>query len=224
MHTANHLRGSDFEILVNGRQQDHAEFFRGFTNLRRLGLVAPGRIDGVGASNLIMAYVTAFYDVYRATGEDFFAYPDFFIFQSANPVASYGKLDIWPDHKWVSVGDDASQRLNAINDRGVNVLLVPDGGPAEPNYERPQLASARRSIDTCYAYSLEGQVQAADLTIRCPKEPISEWTVGVFETPSLSEDSRIQKQKSEWSAVHAKETFLEQSYRQISLDEALLLL
>ena len=224
MHTANHLRGSDFEIFVNWRQQDHADFFQGFTNLRRLGLVAPGRIDGVGASNLLMAYVTAFYDDYRATGEDFFAYPDFFIFQGANPVASYGKLDIWPDHKSVSVGDDASERLNAINDRGVNVLIVPDGMPAEPSYERPQLASARRNIDTCYVYSLEGQVKAADLTIRCPKEPISEWTIGVFETPALSGDSSIQQKKSEWSAVNTGKPVLEQSFRQISLDEALLLL
>ena len=224
MHTANHLRGSDFEIFVNGRKQDHAEFFRGFTNVRRLGLVAPGGIDGVGASNLIMAYVTAFYDAYRATGEDFYAYPDFFIFQSKSPVASYGKLDIWPDHKWVSVGGDATERLNAINDRGVNILMVPDGKPAEPNYERPQLASARRNIDTCYVYSLEGQVEAADLTVRCPKEPIAEWTIGVFETPALSEDSTIQQQRSEWASVHAEKAFLEQSYRQVSLDEALLLL
>ena len=58
MHSADVLRGSDFEILANGRQQDHADFFRGFTNTKRLGLMAPGRVDGVGASNLILAYVT----------------------------------------------------------------------------------------------------------------------------------------------------------------------
>ena len=166
MHSADVLRGSDFEILVEGRQRDHAEFFRGFTNTRRLGLFAPYRIDGVGASNLILAYVTAFYDVYRATGEDFFAYTDFFVFQPASPVASYAMLDIWPDHKWVSVGDSAFERLNAINDRGVNVLIVPDRKSAEPKYERPQLASAQRNIDTCYAYSFEGRVEAADLVIR----------------------------------------------------------
>ena len=88
MHTAK-LRGSDFEIIVNGRQQDHAEFFRGFTNTRRLGIVAPRRIDGVGAANLLMAYGTAFYDVYRAAGKAFSALADFFVFQSASPV---GKL------------------------------------------------------------------------------------------------------------------------------------
>ena len=224
MHTANHLRGSDFEIFVNGHQQDHSDFFQGFTNLRRLGVVAPGRTDGIGATNLMMAYVTAFYDVYRATGEDFFAYPDYFIFQSESPVASYGKLDIWPDHKWVNVAIDASERLNAINDRGVNVLMVPDGSPAETNYERPQLASARRVIDTCYAYSFEGQVHAADLMIRCQKEPLSEWINGVFDTPTLSGDAAIQRQKSEWTSLNAEKTLLEQSYRQISLDEALGLL
>ena len=223
MHSAD-LRGSDFEIFVNGRQQDHTEFFKGFTNIRRLGIVAPCRIDGVGAANLLLAYVTAFYDVYRATGEDFFSYADFFIFQSESPVASYAMLDIWPEHKLVNFGDDASERLNAINDRGVNVLVLPDGRPTEPNYERPQLASARRNIDTCYAYSFEGRVKAADLMIRCQKEPVSEWINAVFETPALSGDSTIQHRKSEWSTLAEGRSFLEQSYRQISLDEALLLL
>ena len=224
MHTANYLRGSDFEILVNGRQQEHADFFRGFTNLRRLGLVAPERVDGVGAVVLLMAYVTAFYDVYRATGEDFFAYPDFYIFQTTNPLASYTMLDIWREHKLVSAGESASERLNAINDRGLNVLIVPEGRPAEPEYDKGQLASARRNIDTCYVYSSQEQVEAADLMIRCPKEPISGWVNAVFDTPALSEDSTIQQRKSEWSSRQAEKTLLEQSYRQISLDEALLLL
>lgn len=223
MHTAK-LRGSDFEIIVNGRQQDHAEFFRGFTNTRRLGIVAPRRIDGVGAANLLMAYGTAFYDVYRAAGKAFSALADFFVFQSASPVASYAMFDIWPYHKWVDAGDDASERLHAISDRGVNVLIVPDGRPTEQNYDKYLLESARRNIDTCYVYSFEGQVKAADLTIRCQKEPISQWINSVFETSELSEDPTIQRQKSEWSSLHADKALLEQSYRQISLDDALLLL
>ena len=39
-------------------------------------------------------------------------------------------FDIWPEHKDVLVGTDAVERLNAITDRGVNILLVPDGPPA----------------------------------------------------------------------------------------------
>ena len=39
-------------------------------------------------------------------------------------------FDIWPAHKDVLVGTDAVERLNAITDRGVNILLVPDGPPA----------------------------------------------------------------------------------------------
>lgn len=223
MHSSD-LRGSDFEIFVNGRQQDHADFFVGCTNTCRLGLVAPGHIDGVGAVNLIMAYVTAFYDTYRATGDNFLAYPDFFTFQGGSAMASYAMFDIWPEHKWVSVGDDGAKRLTAINDRGVSVLLVPDGTPTEKIYDRVQLTSAQRNIDTCYVYSFEGQVKAADLTIRCQKEPFSQWVQSVLESPALSHDCTIQQRKSEWLSLHKEDTFLEQSFRQVSLDEALSLL
>ena len=218
------LRGSDFKILVNRHQQDHADFFRGWTSTRRLGVVAPGCVDGVGAVNLIMAYVTAFYDAYRATGEDFFAYPDFFAFQSGHPIASYGWFDIWPEHKSVSVGDNPAERLNAITDRGINALIVPDGTPTDRDYNKVQLASAQRNIDTSYVYSFDGQVEEADLTIRCQMEPFSEWVKIAFDTPALSDDPAIQGRKSEWFSLHEGKTILEQSFRRVNLDEALSLL
>ena len=223
MHSSD-LRGTDFEIFVDGRQQDHADFFRGWTNTRRLGFVAPERIDGVGAINLIMAHVTAFYDHYRAIGEEFFAYPDFFAFQPAGPLASYSMLDFAAEHKWVNVGDDAGERLNTINDHGVNVLIVPDGTPVDRKYHRIQLPSARRNIDTCYVYSFEGHVSDADLTIRCQKEPFFKWTQTVFDTPELAGDAMVQQRKSEWISRHEETTFIEQSFRKITLDEALSLL
>jgi len=218
------LQGSDFEIFVNGRQQDHADFFRGWTNTARLGFVAPGCIDGVGAVNLIMAYVTAFYDAYRATGEDFFAYPDFYAFQGGHPLASYAWFDIWPDHKSVSVADDPAERLTAVTDRGVNVLILPDGTPTHRKYNKVQLASAQRNLDKCYMYSFDGQVKHADVTIRGQMEPFCEWVKIVFDTYALADDSVIQARKFEWFSLHKGKAFLEQSFRRVNLEEALSLL
>ena len=155
MHSST-LRGSDFTVLLNGICCQHAHFFKGFSNTRRLGLLAPTGIEGVGAVSLVMAYVTAFYDTYRAEGEHFYAYPDYFSFQSCTPLASYSLFDVWPDHKNVYVPDDPSIRLNAINDRGINILILPDKNPTEHAYHPAQLESARRNIDTCYAYDFVG--------------------------------------------------------------------
>ena len=157
MHSST-LGDSDFEIIASGQPVALAEYFRGFTNTKRLGVLAPNRLEGIGAVNLIMAHVTAFYNTYRATGEDFFAYPDNFTFQSREPKAAYGMFDIWPEHKDVLVGTDAVERLNAITDRGVNILLVPEGPPAPREYQRQQVAAAERLIETCYAYSATGAV------------------------------------------------------------------
>ena len=123
-----------------------ADYFQGYSNTRRLGLLAPNRFEGVGAVNLIMAHVTAFYNTYRATGEEFFAYPDYFTFQSREPMAAYGQFDIWPDHKSVLVGHDPIDRLNAITDRAINILLVPEGSSTPREFQRQQLAAAASSM------------------------------------------------------------------------------
>jgi len=181
MHSSK-LGDSDFEIIACGRPVALAEYFGGFTNTKRLGLLAPNRLEGIGAVSLILAHVTAFYNTYRATGEDFFAYPDYFTFQSRAPKAAYGMFDIWPQHKDVLVGVDAAERLNAITDRAVNILLVPDGPTVPCDYQRQQLAAAVRLIETCYAYSATGAVADPDLVLRCPADPLAAWCQSVCDS------------------------------------------
>ncbi|MDP7131889.1 MAG: hypothetical protein QF437_15435, partial [Planctomycetota bacterium] len=91
----------------------HSEFFAGFANTDRLGLFTPDRFEGAGAVTLVMAYVTAFYDRYRESGSEFFAYPDFFTFQREAPCADYCMFDIWPYHKNVHIPPDAQQTAEA---------------------------------------------------------------------------------------------------------------
>ncbi len=221
MHSTT-LRGSDFELLVNGTPQPHADFFSHVDKQLRLGVVAPRRVDGVGATTLIMAYITAFYDAYRTEGNDFFAYPDYFTFQPTAPVAHYTMLDIWPNHKDVLVLGSHVDMLNALNDRAVNVLLLPEATtPNTKEYERPQLESARRNIIACYLYTFNGTVADADLIIRCAKNPIVPWATTVFETNALDGDSTITQLKSAWEKHVATAPTLTQSFRHVPLNEAL---
>ncbi|NQU11582.1 hypothetical protein HQ590_12375, partial [bacterium] len=89
MHSSS-LRGTDFEIRWRGQAVSHPEWFSSFRDTDRVGVVIAHRFEGIGAITLIMAYVTAFYDHYRARGSEFFAYPDFFTFQGEAPGADYG--------------------------------------------------------------------------------------------------------------------------------------
>ena len=190
MHSSN-VRDEDFEVIVGGRVLDIPEFLPNISRRTRVGVVAPETgTEGAGAAALILAMITAFYDDLRAESSDFFAYPDFFVFQPRCPgaePASYSMFDIWPDHKWVTVGGDRPiDWLRAITDRGVEVLLVPEqrGDPTPPtaadlrfnsidenddetdSYAKVALHSARRNISECWVYSPDGTTTDGDVCVR----------------------------------------------------------
>ena len=239
MHSSS-LRGGDFEIEVHGKAVDHAAFFAGFTSTRRLGLWAPDPIAGVGAGNLIFAHLTAFYDCYRSTGDEFFAHPDFFAFQDVDPPANFGMFDIWPQHKCVRVGPTPAERLAAVTDRAINILLVPEARERQavddaacplgrglgdlkhhPKSTASLQASALRNIDTCYRYRFDGHVEDADVLIRCPKDPVGPWMRQVLES---IDGHDMADGRSQWESRISGDGWLEQSYRRIGLAQALSLL
>jgi hypothetical protein len=165
VHTTEQLASADFEITLAGGPASVESVFPGFTELDRLGVVVHTGFGAVGASTLILAAVTAFYDRLRAERDDFFAYADYFVFHVGARRGRHGKLDVWPDHKEVVVPADAEQILRAVNDRGVTRLLVEDREPGEPGLEPDTRASAERRIETCVAFSPTGRVADADVTI-----------------------------------------------------------
>ncbi|MER3603042.1 MAG: hypothetical protein C4298_04135 [Thermus sp.] len=126
MHSSQELRSTMFEIEIGGRRASLVDLFPEFDQRDRVGIVVRDPCGSVGASAALMAAVTAFYDFPRAQGEDFFIYPDYYVFHVDRPHGDHSMLDIWPSHKEVVVPDKAQDILCAINDRGVTRLLVPD--------------------------------------------------------------------------------------------------
>jgi hypothetical protein len=168
MHTTG-LRTHDFEITVDGRTAALDDVFPGFDEQDRLGIVIHDHLGAAGAGSLILAAVTAFYDQLRAGGEPFFAYADFFAFHVGADHGTLRKLDVYPAHKEVTVDNDAERILEAINDRGITRLLVPE--PRSPDAAPPALArealhSAQRRIRTALVYSPTGQTTGADVRVR----------------------------------------------------------
>ena len=76
-------------------------------------------------------------------------------------------------------------------------------------------------------YSSKGVVSNADLIIRCPDKPLYNeyirWINKVFDSVESEEKAEIQEIKSAW-ADNLNNSYLEQSFRAVSLDEALSLL
>jgi hypothetical protein len=165
MHSSRELSSSSFEIEVGGVPTPLEELFEGFSEQDRLGVVLTRPCGAVGASALITATITAFYDIQRARGPDFFVYPDYYLFHVGRPLGDHGRLDVWPRHKEVVVPEAADRLLEAINDRAVTRLVVEDGAAGEPPPDPAAVASARARIDSCLAYSPSGRVEDADVRI-----------------------------------------------------------
>lgn len=154
-----------FEVALAGQRATVHELFPGFDDQDRLGLVMHRPCGAVGASALIAATITAFYDIQRSRGEDFFIYPDYYLFHVGAPLGDHARLDIWPGRKEVVVEDDPARILEAIDDRAITRLGVEDGPAREAELDEELLASARARIVSAFAYSASGRVEDADVRI-----------------------------------------------------------
>ncbi len=217
MHTAAELAGSDFVIEVAGRPASLQDVFRDFDERDRLGVIVRRPCGATGASALILAAVTAFYDVQRERHgcEGFFIYPDYFIFHVGERWGDHGMLDVWPSHKEVVVGKRSEDLLRAINDRAVTRLLVEDRERREPGFERQSLASAQDRIITALAYSPDGRVSEPDVTVTGNRVTES-YVDAVFDDSDRNRDET----KAARDAIR-RDGIAVETYRRLGLDEAL---
>jgi hypothetical protein len=165
VHSARELRSSAFEITVAGREARLTDLFEGFGEHDRLGVIIGRPGGGLGASALITAAITAFYDLQRARGPDFFIYPDYYLFHLGRAFGDHSRLDIWPAHKEVVVPAEAREVLRAVNDRAITRLVVEEGEPRDAELGAEELASARARIGSCLAYSPSGRVTDGDVRV-----------------------------------------------------------
>ena len=211
MHSSRELRSSSFAVRVDGRPARLEDLFEGFGEQDRLGVVMSRPCGAVGASALIAATITAFYDLYRARGEDFFVYPDYYLFHVGRPLGDHARLDVWPRRKEVVVGEEPQAILEAIDDRAISRLAVEDGEPAdrtglvveggEPadgGLDDEVVVSARGRIRTCLAYSPAGRAHDADVEIAGNRV-----TEGYVEA-ILDPESRIERLRAELAEAESR--------------------
>ena len=78
MHTSQALRSSHFEYQrpESGNRVAFSAFCADYHAQDRVGVVSPQLEDGIlHTAYALLALTTAFYDVQRASGSDFFIYP-----------------------------------------------------------------------------------------------------------------------------------------------------
>jgi hypothetical protein len=165
MHSSRDLRSDSFDISVGARPATLADVFESFSEEDRLGVVVRRPCGAVGASTLICATITAFYDIQRARSSDFFVYPEYYLFHVGGPHGDHARLDVFPRRKEPVVPEDPEAVIEALNERAITRLVVEDGEPRESELDRAELASARGRLVSCVAYSPSGRVRDADVRI-----------------------------------------------------------
>jgi hypothetical protein len=222
VHSSQELASSAFAVTIDGAPAGLGDVLPGFAAGDRLGIVVRRPCAAVGASALLLAAVTAFYDIQRERSEDFFIYPDYFVFHVGRRLGSHNRMEIWPPHKEVVVADDPEELLRAINDRGVTRLVVEDGAPGEGAFARETLASARDRIVTALAYGPNGRARDGDVAI-ASNDVAESYVDGVLEQSRdvpLGERERIAAARRQ---LREDDRPVE-TYRRVGLDEALGLL
>ena len=219
MHLSGEFKPSDFALTRSKKAVSFEDLMPNFTEYRRVGILTRRPLDGLGSSNMLMACIAKFYECYRRRQEEFFTYPDYFTFQPQAPVADYGYFDIWPCHKHVHVSSNGEEMLQAINDRGIDVLLVPDGPTSEYVFEPITHSSAQRRIRYCFLYGYDGQLDDPEITIRRPVAPLA-YSLKIV-VSSVADKDYANNAVSRWRDKTHTGNETTESYRSISLGEAL---
>ena len=224
MHTVKEMSYQDFDFELNGQKAQLEDFFPGFNEYDRVGIVVRETGGGMGASALLMSALTRFYDFFRPNlgtepGQQFI-YPEFFVFHVGKKHMTHYWMDIWPPHKEVLIPeDDPEQILEAINDRGITRLLVEDIAPSHPIFLRETLNAAKHRIVSALAYSPTGRVEDGDVKITSCEAAEKNVLDTLKMSEELSEEVQNQlREKRESLKVNGRIT---ETYRQISVVEAL---
>ena len=215
MHTSQKLDSADFTYHSDEKVGSRSEIMPEITDRDRVGVVMGSATEGIDAGNFVLSCVTAFYDHLRATTDDFFEYPDYYTFQTTTDPADYRMLDIYPNHKNVTVKSDTERLMQAIVDRAITILLVPNITAQRPDIEEITRRSLERYVKSCYQYAGSEPLTDADFTIETPENSILEWYTTTFNSTANPSSSSHQ------TVLEPREEPITQRFRHIELDTAL---
>lgn len=166
MHVLTLLKANMFDIKLGGQPASIADVFPDWHAHDRFGLVIDEALGGIGATHLLQISMTAFYDVKPSRKTDLTVYPEIYAFHVGRPRGAHAPYDFWPARREVILEtDDHRVVLDAINDRGITRLAVPDRPIREVTHRPKEVDAALDRIASAFVYDPSGRVADADLTI-----------------------------------------------------------
>ena len=165
MHTIALLKSAMFDVTIGDARADISDVFPNWHLHDRFGLVIDGPLGGLGASHLVQVAITSFYDAAERRRGELTVYPEIYAFHVGRGWGSHAAFDFWPARREVILSDDPNDLLDAINDRGITRLAVPDRPGGTPQFRPKEFETALDRLQSAFVYDPAGRVPGGDLSI-----------------------------------------------------------
>ncbi|MFV3129396.1 hypothetical protein [Niveispirillum sp. KHB5.9] len=164
MHVATLLKPEMFEIAIDGAPTAIAGLFPDWHLHDRFGLVIDEAFGGIGATHLLQVAQTQYYAARPSRREN--VYPEIYAFHIGKGHGAHAPYDFWPRRREVILETlDPRDVLDAINDRGITRLAVPNRPPVTVEHRPKEVEAALDRITSCFVYGAMGRVAGGDVAI-----------------------------------------------------------
>jgi hypothetical protein len=165
MHVATLLASKMFDVEIDGQPASIADALPDWNPHDRFGLVIDESLGCVGATHLLQIAITAFYDVKPSRRRALKIYPEIYAFHIGKGHGAHAPYDFWPARREVILSTDHREILDAINDRGITRLAVPDRQPRDIQHRPKEEDAALDRVVSAFAYHPSGRVTDPDIRI-----------------------------------------------------------
>lgn len=166
MHVVSLLRTDMFDIRIDGAAAGLDALFPDWHAHDRFGLVIDSAVGGVGATHLLQCAMMAYYDVKPARRTSRAVYPEIYAFHIGGGHGAHAPYDFWPARREIILETtDHREVLDAINDRGITRLAVPDRPMREVIHRPKEEEAAFDRIASAFVYSPTGRIAGGDVEI-----------------------------------------------------------
>jgi hypothetical protein len=166
MHVVSLLKTEMFDIEIDGHAASISELFPDWHAHDRFGLVIDEALGGVGATHLLQSAMMAYYDIKPTRRTSRAVYPEIYAFHIGRGHGAHAPYDFWPARREVILQTtDHREILDAINDRGITRLAVPDRPMRDVVHRPKEEDAAFDRIASAFVYSATGRVSDGDVAI-----------------------------------------------------------
>ncbi|MDQ0391782.1 hypothetical protein [Labrys monachus] len=165
MHMAHLVTTAMLAIRRGGAPASPEAVFPDWQPHDRFGIVIDEPFGGLGAALLIQLATTLFYDARPSRRAERKVYPEIYALHRGRGFGAHAPFDFWPARREAILDGDHRVLLDAVNDRGITRLALPDRPPRDIEHRPKEEDAALDRIVSAVVYSAGGRVDAPDFTI-----------------------------------------------------------